>query len=311
MTRISATAARPALIRFAALIALAAIAMVRPAGAQVVVLVNGQPITAYDIEQRSRLMQLATHKAPSRQQVIDELIDDKLKLDAAKRYSVEISDSDVDNAFANMARSARASPEQFAKGLAGAGIDANSLKARLRADIAWAQIVRGKFQSSLQVGERDILAALETRKKEDDDVGYEYTLYPIMFVVPRGSPQGLVETRMREAEALRARFQSCNEGLPFARALRDVAVREPVRRNSADLAPQLRATLDKVPVGSLTSAEVTSGGIELFAVCDKKQVTTDTPGKRQVREELFSQRFQQQAKRYLKELRQGAMIEMK
>ena len=55
-----------------------------PAQAQVVAIVNGEPITALDIRQRTRLIQLSTQKTPSRQEVLDELIDDKLKVQLAQ-----------------------------------------------------------------------------------------------------------------------------------------------------------------------------------------------------------------------------------
>jgi len=59
----------------ATFVLLAALAWPTIASAQqVVVIVNGEPITALDIEQRSKLTQLSTHKAPSRQEIIDELI---------------------------------------------------------------------------------------------------------------------------------------------------------------------------------------------------------------------------------------------
>jgi peptidyl-prolyl cis-trans isomerase SurA len=280
-----------------------------PAAAQVVVLVNGEPITAYDIEQRSRLMTLANRKQPARQQVIDELINDKLKLNIGKRYEVDVPQSMVDNAFANIARNAQSTPDQFAKGMAASGLDVSAFKARLRADIVWNQIVRGKFQSSLQVGDKDVATTLESRGKAEGDVGFEYRLWPVVFIVPRGSPANLVEARKREAEALRQRFDNCDEGLAFARALRDVAVRDPISRTSADLQPALRSVLDNLAVGKLTAPEVTSGGVEMFALCSKRQTTIDTPGKREVREEIYQQRFQAQAKRYLKELRKAAMIE--
>src|ERR1700749_2896176 len=52
-----------------------------PAHAQAVaVMVNGEPITDYDIEQRSKLDFLSTHKQPARQDVVNELIDDKVKI---------------------------------------------------------------------------------------------------------------------------------------------------------------------------------------------------------------------------------------
>lgn len=279
-----------------------------PAWAQVALLVNGDPITTYDIEQRSRLIQISSRKQPSRQEVIEELIGDRLKVQVGKRYGVTVSDTDVDNAFANIARSSRTTPEAFAKGLETGGLNPNALKSKLRADIVWGQIVRGKFASRLQVGEKDIFDALE-KKTDGKDVGHEYLLRPIVFVVPRGSQPTLVEARKKEADALRVRFQDCGTGVPFARALRDVAVREPIRRNSADLSPQLRESLNKIEIGKLTPPEVTDSGVEMFAVCERKETASETPGKRQVRDEMFSERFQAQGTSYLKELRAGAMIE--
>jgi len=290
-------------------IAIAALLIaVLSASAQVVVLVNGDPITNYDIEQRSRLMQISTRKQPTRQEVIDELIGDKLKIQVGKRYGVTPTDTEVDNAFANIARTSRATPEAFAKGLESGGLNPNTLKSKLRADIVWAQIVRGKFASRLQVGEKDIFEALE-KKSDGKDVGHEYLLRPIVLVIPRGSAASVVEARRKEADALRQRFQDCGSGVPFARALRDVAVREPIRRNSADLTPQLREILAKIEIGRLTPPEVTNTGIEMFAVCERKETASETPGKRQVRDEMFSERFQAQGASYLKELRAGAMIE--
>lgn len=287
-------------------IAAAVLASSGVARAQVAIIVNGDPITVYDIEQRGKLMQIAGSKNASRQQVIDELINDKLKLSAAKGYRLEITQTEIDNAFANIARNSRTTPEGFAKGLSGAGVNPDTLKARLKADLAWSQIIRGKYQSALQIGEKEVLTTLEARNTKD--VGYEYVLTPILFVIARGA-EGVTESRKRDAELLRVRFQDCKSGLPFARALRDVVVRDTIRRNSADLSPQLRDVLDKIEVGKLTPPEVTSGGVEVFALCEKKETTADTPARRALREEVYSEKFKQHADRYLKELKKGAMIE--
>jgi peptidyl-prolyl cis-trans isomerase SurA len=215
----------------------------------------------------------------------------------------------LNNAFANSAKSARATPDAFAKALESQGLNPNTLKARMRADLVWSQIIRGKFAASLQIGEKDVLQALQTREADQREPGHEYMLRPIVFVVPRGSAPAVVETRKKEAEALRSRFQDCENGIAFARTLRDVAVRDAIRRNSADLSVPLREQLNKVDIGKLTAPEVTTGGVEVFAVCEKKETSADTPGKRKVREEIMTERFQVQAARFLKELRNGAMIE--
>src|ERR1700724_2061720 len=161
-----------------ALGALVAGALAAPAAAQqVVVIVNGAPITTYDIEQRIRFAKLASHKEPSRQDVIQELIDEKLKVQVGKRYKLEVEDAQVDNAYGNMAQRMHLSPAQLTEALLRQGIDAQTLKAKIRADIAWQQIVRGKFQTSLQIREKDVFIKLQAEKKDDkNDVGYEYQL---------------------------------------------------------------------------------------------------------------------------------------
>ena len=80
---------------------------------QVVLIVNGEPITALDIEQRSKLTQLSTHKVPSRQEIIDELIIEKLKVREAKKFGLELSSSEVDSAYATMASRMRLTADQL------------------------------------------------------------------------------------------------------------------------------------------------------------------------------------------------------
>jgi peptidyl-prolyl cis-trans isomerase SurA len=277
---------------------------------QVVVIVNGEPITALDIEQRSKLAELSTHKAPPRQEVLDELINEKLKVREAKKFGLEIPSSEVDSAFATMAGRMRLTADQLTDQLAKSGIHVATLKARIKADLTWPQLVRGRYSSSLQIGDKDILTAMDS--KSTDTVGYDYTLRPILFLVPAGSPETFVEGRKREAEALRNRFQDCESGIAFARALKDVAVRDQVIRSSADIPVELRKVLEGVEVGRLTAPEVTKFGVEMFAMCAKKESTADnSPIRRQVRESIMAQRYEQRSKQYLQELRRGAMLEYK
>jgi peptidyl-prolyl cis-trans isomerase SurA len=287
--------------------------MPSPAHAQhVVLVVNGDVITDYDIEQRMKFHVLSNHKAAARQDIIEELIDEKLKVQIGRRYKFEIPDNDVDSSFADMGRRMRLSPEQLVQTLAQSGVDAGTLKAKIRADLTWQYIIRGKFQSSLQITEKSVLAEMETQKKTDasEQMGYDYTLRPILFVVPRGNT-ALQESRRKDAEALRSRFTSCDTGLPFARSLRDTAVREPITKNSSELAPALRDILDKTEVGHLTAPEITPQGVELFALCERKETKIETPEKREVREKMFSDQFQAKAKNLLRDLRRQAMIERK
>jgi len=312
MLQIRVNAAHRAL---AAAILAAAMVVAMPIAGQaqtVVVMVNGEPITALDVEQRTKFDLMSNHKEPSRQQVINDLVDETLEIDEAKKFGIEVPKSDVESAYADVGTRMGVDKQKLDEILVKGGASPDTLKHRLKAEYAWTALIRGRYKSSLQVADTDVEAQLQLHKPEDkNEVGYEYSLRPILLVVSRGSPDSSFEARKKEAEALRARFDSCASGIPFARALREVAVRDPITKYSADLIPALRDILDKTDVGHLTPPEQTAEGIQVFALCGKKETKADTPGKKQMRDELVQQKFGAQAKRYLAEIRRAAMIEYK
>ena len=71
------------------------------------------------------------------------------------------TDAEVNRAFEGMATRQHITVQQFSQVLERAGISPNTVKARIRAELTWQQLVRGKFGSSLQVGESDIANASE------------------------------------------------------------------------------------------------------------------------------------------------------
>jgi peptidyl-prolyl cis-trans isomerase SurA len=298
----------------AATLALAALgAAPQAAQAQgVAVLVNGDPITDYDIDQRIKLMQLGNQgQKPARPAVVEDLINEKLKIQLLKRYQIPDVDKDVDNAYANMARRMRQSPKDFADNLAKQGVMAETLKSRMKADLVWNQIIRGRFQASFQFSDKDIQTRLNAKHPEGaapTTASFDYTLRPILFVVPRGSPSEAYAARAKEAEALRGQFPNCEEGVVLARGLRFVAVRPPVVKNSADLPAQLRDILTKTELGKLTPPETTQQGVEVYAVCGRKQ-SDNAPEKKEVRDQMYTETFDSLAKTFMKELRSQAMIE--
>ena len=293
-----------------AALAIAALTVMTPsAGAQTVVVVNGDPVTQFDVDQRAKLIQISTQKTPTRNEVIEELINEKLKIQLLKRFMIDGIDKDVDTAYVNMARRMRATPKDFTENLEKQGLKTETLKSRIKADLIWGQIIRGRYQSSFQFSDKDVATRLASKNRDDANVvGYDYTLRPILFVVPRGSPPAAFEARAKEAEALRARFQNCEEGIALARGIRFVAVRPQVVKGSAELPTALRDVLTKTELGRLTAPETTQQGVEVYALCGKRQ-SENAPAKKEVRDEMYTEVFESHSKKFLKELRDQAMIE--
>jgi peptidyl-prolyl cis-trans isomerase SurA len=302
----------------ALLVALSAIAFAPLGGTmaraqEVVVMVDGQPITARDIETRSKFITMSTHQTPSRQEVIDGLIDETLEIIEGKRYTIDPTESDVNESFNSVASNMNIDATRLTQMLVSGGASAATLKQKLKAQMVWSSLVRGRFKASLEIGDRDVEAQMHLHDSADaganNQVGYEYILRPVLLVVPRGSPDAAFDARKKEAEALRARFADCSSGVSFARALREVAVRDPISKSSADFSDDLRKILDNTELGHLTPPEQTGEGIQMFAVCTKKETKADAPGMQKARNQLFEQKFSARAKRYLADLRRQAMIE--
>ena len=276
----------------------------------VAVMVNGEPITTFDIAQRSRLIQISTHKTPSRQQVIDELIDEKVKVKEAKKYGVNPSASDIDQAYANMGARMRMSPDQLTKSLASQGVRPDTIKARLRTDLVWGSLVRGRFKDSLLVNDRDVNQALKNSGEDQSKTeGFEYRMRPEVLIVPRGAAPSVIEARRKEADSLRERVQSCEEVAALFKSMPNATIRDTVIKSSADLPPPLRDLLDKTPIGHLTPPETTRQGVEMVAVCGKKVTSVDTPKKKEIREKMYAAKYEKKSKAYLEDIRKSAMIE--
>ena len=286
-------------------------ACITPVHAQTVaVMVNGDPITDFDIEQRSKLSFLTAHKAANRQDVINELIDEKVKIKEAKKYGVDPTGSDIDQAYAGMSSRMRISPEQLTKSLEVQGIRPDTLKARMKADMVWTSLVRGRYKERLQVGEKDVAAAVKAEGGDERQAeAFEYRMQPVVLIVPHGSAQAALQARQKEAETLRARVQTCEEANNYFKSMQNAAIRESVIKTSADIPQVLRKVLDDTPIGHLTPPEVTKQGIEMVVLCARKPTTIDTPKKKEMRDKMYAQKYEATSKAYLQEIRKAAMIE--
>jgi peptidyl-prolyl cis-trans isomerase SurA len=204
----------------------------------------------------------------------------------------------------------RITPDQLTKSLESQGVRPDTLKARMKADMVWTSLVRGRYKESLQVGEKDVAAAVQAGGDEKlQTEAFEYRLQPIVLIVPRGSAPAAVESRRKEAEALRNRVQTCEEANSYFKTMQNAAIREAVTKTSADIPEVLREVLDKTPIGHLTPPEVTKQGVEMVALCGRKPTTIDTPKKKEIRDKMFVEKYEAKSKSYLQEVRRAAMIE--
>ncbi len=270
----------------------------------VVAMVNNNPVTSFDVDQRIRIAALTERRRLDRRAATQELIDDQVKLIEARRIGYRVTDEGVEQEFTKLARGNRMSEREFEAALQRGGIQPSALRAKIRADLAWVVLLRDQARRGSGVTNSELEAEVENRRRKEGVIT-EYSLQQVVFIVPRGaSPQ----SRLAAANAVRARFNSCETGLDELRQLPDVAIRAPVMRASSDISPQLRQVLDKTPVNRMTPPAPSSEGIELVAVCGKRERSNPASQRSQVAVDLSERKITESAKSYLETLRKKVEI---
>ncbi|MCC2113198.1 MAG: SurA N-terminal domain-containing protein [Hyphomicrobiales bacterium] len=294
-----------------AVVLVTAFAAVPTASAQVYikVLVNDEPITNYDIAQRAKLLRLSRAGGNVEKKATDELIDETLQMQEAKRRNVAVSESEVDSAFATIAQQSRLSTGQLSQALRQRGVNPETLKRRIRVALTWRSVVQARFRATIKVREQDVVAALQKKADEPKAKSVEANLKQVIFVYPESASNAFKNQRRREAEALRSRFASCDTGLQLVGNLRDVAVKEIGWRTSAEFPAALREELNTTDVGKLTKPSLADKGVEMIAICEKRETNRDTAARAEAQEELLNEEGLILARRYIRDLRQDAVIE--
>ncbi len=279
-----------------------------PAQAQAVVaMVNGNPITSFDVDQRIRIIALTTRRTMSRPQATQDLIDDQLKIQEARRIGYRLNDDNIDDQMSRVARSNGQNIPEFLANLSKAGIDGSSYRKKLRADYSWDIALQSKFKGETAASSNEVNAIVESKLKDGGAKVTDFEVHSIIFVVSR--TDGNAGTRERQANAARAGFRNCEDGLEMLRKLPDVAVKPLVKRSSDVLSANLLALLNKTPVGSMTPAFRSEQGIEAIAVCGKSERIDTSSIRSNAEKEISSKKAGKFAEEYLAGLRTKALIQ--
>jgi peptidyl-prolyl cis-trans isomerase SurA len=266
--------------------------------------VNGEPITSRDVEQRMKVSSQVFRAPLSRPAAIQQLIDDRVKLNEGRRIGMRATSAGLDEMLSRLASSVRQTPTQFEQNLTRAGIDPDAVRAKLNADTIWAELLRARSRTG-NVSNAELNAELERRVARGEATITDYVVRRVIFVVPPGTSPG---QRERDASAARGRFTDCETGVDLMRSLRDVAVQERIGRTSAELSKPMNDTLTKTPLGRLTPPFRSEQGIEMLAVCEKKERQDQIQLRNSIEQEILQKRTQGTAVSYLEELRSKADI---
>ena len=295
-----------------------------PAAAQTpfrpVATVNKSLITAFDIDQRARVLAMLGASAPSEQALasmaLDALIEDRLKMEAARQAGLASSPEVIQTGLAAYAERFGTTPEAFRAGLESRGVTDQAIEDLMSSQMLWREVVNERFRGRIEVGEAEIDAEIALAARETVT---RLRLQEIGLPIA-GDGRTPEETRAL-AERL---WRQLVAGADFAAAAREYSRAASAENGgqvgwiaAGDLPPQLASAVAAVEEGGIARPQEVQGGISILRVLEREfsgggTVDPSDPELRErVRRELMTRRLELLSQGLIQELRRDAMIELR
>src|SRR6476620_2170025 len=254
----------------------------------IVVLVNDDPITIYDVEQRERFLAVTTQEQPSpalKKKATDMLIEERLQIQQGRKLGLTPDEDDVNKVLVGMAKNNNMSPDQLATALGQMGVNIKTLRDRIRSQVVWQDVVRKKFRRNVSIGEADVDKA------------------------PTDADQAAIAKQLAAIEAIRAKVQSCSNFSTLTKDIKGFKVKALQDQLPGSLGQPMRTLVMNAKVGQMTPPTLSGSAIEAYAVCGKHAVKGDPEKRQQTQMKLMEQELGIRAEGLLRDMRQDAFIE--
>ena len=229
-----------------------------------IISVDRSAITQYELEQRIRFLQILERSTDGDDRARNSLVNDRLKMAAASRDGITLTEDALTKAMSDFASNANLSLDQLLIDLAQDSIDEETYRDYIEVGATWRQVIRGRFSSRGNPTEEEIDRALASA---GDQGGIQVLLTEI--VLP-AAPEQLANAR-QTAERL-ARIESANQFSEQARMLSASQSRYNGGRlewtNLNDLPAGLRAIISGLRPGQITQPLEVQNAIVLFQLRD-------------------------------------------
>lgn len=283
---------------------------------ETVYVVNETPITGFDLEQRGRLMQFAAGRCvdDNESRALEELIDDTLKLDEARRIGVALEPNVMGDAFQSVLASNRISEEQFLGEMKKAGVQRATFEGQLRADILWGRVLRERYGDRLQPTTEEIDTAFENQETRRAPGGYDVRQLFVAIAqnIPTSDPR--FAAAARRIEAGYAQTTSCSKLMElapnfdrgpnaFSRSGRVGVMTE------RQMPPPLREKILNMSAGQKARPIRSDIGLHMFMHCGRAEGAVQRRSREQIEARLRTDRLERFSESYLEELRRTAFLE--
>jgi len=252
-----------------------------PSVVKATAIVNGEIITQTDIDQRLALMAIANGgRIPAdeverlRQQVLRNLIDETLQIQAAKAAEIEVTEADIDKTVERVAGNVKQTPEQMAEYLKANGSSIRSIRRQILGEISWRRLQSAKIESGVSVGDEEVKAVIS--RLEASKGTEEFKVAEIYLSATPGNEAQVQANANRILEQLRQGASFVGYARQFSEASTAAVGGDLGWVRPEQLPDQIAGAVRSLSPGQVVLVPM-SGGVSIIAVQDKRKVLTADP----------------------------------
>ena len=253
-----------------------------PSVVKATAIVNGEVITQSDIDQRLALIAVsnggtipANQIEALRQQVLRNLIDEALQIQAAKAEEITITDQDIDRAVERVAKQNNQTVDQLTSYLKAHGSSVKAIRRQIQGELAWGRLQQKKIENTVSVGDDEVQAVLDRLNASKGT--QEYKVGEIYLSAPGGDLSRATATANQILSQLK-------QGASFAAYARQYSEASTAAVGGdlgwvrpAQLPQSIAATLQTMQPGQVSNPIPVPGGLSIIAVQDERKVLAPDP----------------------------------
>jgi peptidyl-prolyl cis-trans isomerase SurA len=253
-----------------------------PSVVKATAIVNGDVITQTDVQQRLALLAIANggqippdQLQPLSEQVLRNLIDETLEIQAAKQEKIDVKKADIDRTVQRVAESVKKNPDQLAAYLEANGSNIRSLRRQIEGEIAWRRLQQAKIEDSVSVGDDEVKAVLN--KLNASKGTEEYRVGEIYLAATPATQSQILDNANKILAQLRQGASFAGYAREYSQASTAAVGGDLGWVRPEQLPAPLASALQQMQAGSISDPIPVAGGFSIIAVQDTRKILTPDP----------------------------------
>jgi len=263
-------------------------AALNPAAAQrvqrIAAIVNDDVVSVYDLETRMQLVIASSGLRPNPElrqrlarQVLRGLIDERLRMQEAKRRNISVTKSNMDRAIRMLEDQNNVPKGGLEQFLARNDIPRETMMNQIRAQIAWSKLLNRQLRPRITIGDDEVDETLARIKERQGET--EYHISEILLTIDRPEQEAEIRrTAQRLVEGLRGGGNFSGMARQFSQAASASVGGDLGWIPEAALGDELRKAIDELREGEVAGPIPTPGGLQVIRLNGKRRAHAASPG---------------------------------